>query len=186
MNGLGVSTQTAQTESIRTPDYTTLWHPRTPSLFFSSIISYHHIRVDIWAFESCWVGETNPKHMTAMSLKVCGIPGKGGSVAFFFLFLEWTSKKIERYTTLIFSLAHKNSLTTAGSPIKNSHCRATRGGLPASSPGAISLYKKKNKTRMYTEWSAADCGVCSLKIKRLQLGILQELQWVTQYSNCQD
>ena len=34
MNGLGVRTQTTQTESIRTPDYTTLWRPRTPSLFF--------------------------------------------------------------------------------------------------------------------------------------------------------
>lgn len=41
-----------------------------------SIISYHHIRVNIWAFESCWVGETNPKHMTAMSLKCVGSWGK--------------------------------------------------------------------------------------------------------------
>lgn len=46
-----------------------------------SIISCHHIGVNIWAFESCWVGETNPKHMTAVSLKCVGSWGERKSVA---------------------------------------------------------------------------------------------------------
>lgn len=154
-----------------------------------SIISYHHIRVNIWAFESRWVGATNPKHTTAMSLKCVGSRGEGESVAFSVnqqKEMFYKQKDIYRVHQLWSSHSHiKNSTSTAGSPQKT-HCRATTAArfqfvlrrLPPREPFLF-------KVRICTvgKESSVWCDVCSLN-QRLQL-VFYKSSDESLYSNSQ-